>query len=37
MGETLRGMVKATYLRGNLIFAEGLFPGKPGGREFGSH
>ena len=37
MGETLRGMVQATYLRGNLIFAEGSFPGKPGGREFGSH
>jgi allantoinase len=37
MGETVRGMVKATYLRGNLIFAEGSFLGKPGGREFGSH
>jgi allantoinase len=37
MGETLRGMVKATYLRGNLIFAEGSFLGKPAGREFGSH
>jgi allantoinase len=37
MGETLRGMVKATYLRGNLIFAEGSSLGKPGGREFGRH
>ncbi len=34
MGETLRGVVKATYLRGRLVFAEGDFPGKPGGREW---
>jgi len=33
MGETLRGVVKATYLRGNLIFAEGSFLAEPGGRE----
>ncbi|MGA8216372.1 MAG: allantoinase AllB [Candidatus Sulfotelmatobacter sp.] len=33
LGETLRGVVKATYLRGNPVFAEGKFPGQPGGRE----
>ena len=33
MGETLRGVVKATYLRGQLVFAEGKFPGEPMGRE----
>ena len=33
LGETLRGVVKATYLRGNPVFAEGEFPGAPGGRE----
>jgi len=33
LGETLRGVVKATYLRGNPIFIEGEFPGEPGGRE----
>jgi allantoinase len=33
LGEKLRGVVKATYLRGNCIFAGGKFPGKPGGRE----
>lgn len=33
LGETLRGVVKATYLRGNLVFAEGEFPGEPAGRE----
>jgi allantoinase len=32
--ETLRGVVKATYLRGNTVFAEGEFPGEPRGREF---
>ena len=36
LGETLRGVVKATYLRGRLAFAEGDFPGKPGGREWRS-
>ena len=34
LGETLRGIVKATYLRGNPVFAEGKFPGTPGGREY---
>ncbi|MGA9447442.1 MAG: allantoinase AllB [Candidatus Sulfotelmatobacter sp.] len=33
LGETVRGVVKATYLRGNAVFAEGEFPGEPGGRE----
>ncbi|MBV8477980.1 MAG: allantoinase AllB [Acidobacteria bacterium] len=34
LGEKLRGVVKATYLRGNLVFADGQFPGAPTGREF---
>ena len=34
LGETLRGVVKATYLRGNPVFAEGEFPGEPAGREY---
>jgi allantoinase len=34
LGEKLRGVVKATYLRGNCIFGDGEFPGAPGGREF---
>ena len=34
LGETLRGVVKATYLRGNLVFVEGEFPGEPAGREY---
>ena len=34
LGETLGGKVKATYLRGNCIFADGEIPGEPGGREF---
>jgi len=34
LGEALRGRVKATYLRGNCIFADGQFPGAPGGGEF---
>jgi allantoinase len=34
LGEKLRGVVKATYLRGTRVFAEGKFPGKPIGREF---
>src|SRR5205807_1077699 len=33
LGEKLRGVVKATYLRGNCVFADGIFPGEPGGRE----
>ncbi|MGA8617275.1 MAG: allantoinase AllB [Candidatus Sulfotelmatobacter sp.] len=34
MGETMRGVVKATYLRGNLVFAEGKFPSSPRGKEY---
>jgi allantoinase len=34
LGETLQGVVKATYLRGNPVFAEGAFPGEPAGREY---
>jgi allantoinase len=34
LGETLRGVVKATYLRGNPVFTEGAFPGQPAGREY---
>ncbi len=34
MGEKLRGVVKATYLRGKCVFAEGTFPGDPIGREY---
>jgi allantoinase len=34
LGETLRGVVKATYLRGEAVFAEGEFPGGPRGREW---
>jgi allantoinase len=33
LGETLRGVVKATYLRGNPVFTEGEFPGEPAGLE----
>jgi allantoinase len=35
MGETLRGVVKATYLRGKLVFADRNFPGEHLGREYG--
>ena len=34
LGEKLRGVVKATYLRGIPVFREGNFPGKPIGREY---
>ncbi len=34
MGERLRGVVKATYLRGKPVFAEGKFSGDPIGREY---
>ena len=34
LGERLRGVVKATYLRGKPVFLEGEFPGEPVGREF---
>src|SRR6202051_4986389 len=33
MGEKLKGEVKATYVRGRLVFADNAFPGKPEGRE----
>src|SRR4029077_15796645 len=33
LGERLRGVIKATYLRGNCVFADGEYPGEPGGRE----
>ena len=34
LGEKLRGVVEAAYLRGTLVFAEGHFPGEPNGREY---
>jgi allantoinase len=34
LGEKLRGVVKATYLRGTPVFLEGDFPGPPIGREY---
>jgi allantoinase len=33
LGEKLRGVVKATYLRGDCIFADSKFHGEPSGRE----
>jgi allantoinase len=33
LNEKLRGVVKATYLRGRLVFADGEFPGENNGRE----
>jgi len=33
-GEDLRGVVRATYLRGKPVFQDGEFPGEPAGREF---
>ena len=36
LGEKLRGVVMATYLRGDCIFRDGEFPGEPKGREFRS-
>jgi allantoinase len=35
LGETLRGVVKATYLRGRPVFAKGEFLGEPEGKEYG--
>ena len=35
LGETLCGIVKATYLRGKLVFADGKFPSENFGREIG--
>lgn len=37
LGETLRGMVNATYLRGNCVFSEGEFPGEPRGQEYAAN
>jgi len=34
LGETLRGVVKRTYLRGQMVFCDGEFPGAAIGREF---
>ena len=34
LGERLRGVVKATYVRGKRVFAGGGFPGEASGREF---
>ena len=34
LGEKLRGVVKRAYLRGNIIFCDGEFPGGPLGQEF---
>jgi allantoinase len=34
LGETLRGVVKATYLRGRAVFTEGDFVGESSGREW---
>jgi allantoinase len=33
LGEKLRGVVKATYLRGRKVFSDGQFPGDPTGVE----
>jgi allantoinase len=33
LGEKLRGVVNATYLRGKLVFSNGEFPGEAIGRE----
>jgi allantoinase len=33
-GKRLRGVVKATYVRGKLAFDCGQFPGEPQGREY---
>lgn len=34
LGERLQGVIKATYVRGTPVFAEGEFPGAPAGMEF---
>jgi allantoinase len=34
LGEKLRGVVRATYLRGMLVFKDAEFPGEPVGREY---
>jgi allantoinase len=33
LGEKLRGVVKATYVRGSVVFSDGKFHGQPRGRE----
>jgi len=33
LGETLRGVVKATYLRGEPVYQQGVFAPSPSGRE----
>ena len=35
LGERLRGVVKATYVRGKAMFEDGEFPGEPSGKEYG--
>jgi allantoinase len=37
MGQKLKGVVKATYLRGKPVYADGKFPGVPPGRECPAH
>lgn len=37
LGETLRGVVQTTYLRGNAVFTAGEFIGEPAGHEFANH
>jgi len=37
LGETLCGVVTATYLRGHPVFAGAAFPGKPCGREYSAN
>ena len=37
LGETLRGVVQATYLRGNPVFIAGEFIGEPAGREYSAN
>ncbi|MGH9676421.1 MAG: amidohydrolase family protein [Candidatus Acidiferrum sp.] len=34
LGEKLQGVIRATYLRGAPIFADGIFPGSPAGKEY---
>jgi allantoinase len=34
LGEELRGVIKATYVRGVPVFSDGKFPGMPIGREY---
>jgi allantoinase len=34
LGEKLNGVVKRTYLRGEVVFENGAFPGEPRGQEF---